>query len=166
MGRLPYLLASMLLAGITAGSVSLSAQPAPATGDFAALKAGYDGYCAIFANKDLKAIVAMYAPDVFIFADSTPREFRSRDAFWKNFSFPPGPAKCTISELSITVVGSVAYTHYVDDETVTLQDGAAQRAVYRITDVLRKRNGKWLVVLEHISFPIDETGKADILSKP
>ncbi len=34
-------------------------------------------------------------------------------------------------------------------------------------DVLEKRNGKWLIVHEHISFPVDpESGKADFLSKP
>ena len=39
--------------------------------------------------------------------------------------------------------------------------------VFRFTDVLRKMNGKWLIVHEHLSFPVDpETGKADFLSKP
>jgi len=69
--------------------------------------------------------------------------------------------------LSITVEGSVAYTHYFDAETVIQADGTRDRVVYRITDVLRKRNGKWVVVMEHLSFPIDpKTGKADLLSKP
>jgi hypothetical protein len=41
------------------------------------------------------------------------------------------------------------------------------RLVTRETDVYRKINGKWLVVEEHVSFPVDvATGKPDLLSKP
>jgi ketosteroid isomerase-like protein len=37
----------------------------------------------------------------------------------------------------------------------------------RATDVYRKVNGKWLIVHEHYSAPIDlATGKADLTSKP
>jgi hypothetical protein len=36
-----------------------------------------------------------------------------------------------------------------------------------VTDVYRKIKGKWLIVQEHVSFPVDlATGKADLLSKP
>jgi len=118
--------------------------------------------------------MAGYAPDVFVFGDSTPREFPTpawnaikKDFFEDVFNAFPGPDTSSIDELSITVVGSVAYTHYVNDVTLTRKDGSKDRAIYRITDVLRKRNGKWLVVLEHISFPIDpKTGKPDVMSKP
>ena len=37
----------------------------------------------------------------------------------------------------------------------------------RVTDVLRKIKGKWLIVHEHDSVPVDvATGKADLTSKP
>jgi ketosteroid isomerase-like protein len=37
----------------------------------------------------------------------------------------------------------------------------------RLTDVLREINGKWLIVHEHVSVPVDvATGKADLTSKP
>ena len=50
---------------------------------------------------------------------------------------------------------------------VTDKDGKAFTLVFRFTDVLRKMNGKWLIVHEHLSFPVDpETGKADFFSKP
>jgi ketosteroid isomerase-like protein len=163
----------LLFAGIAAGAVSLHAQSAPANDDKAIIKAGYDQYNVDFARKDVYAIMAGYAPDVFVFGDSTPREFPTPawDAIKKDFyvdvfdSFP-GPATSSIDELSITVEGSVAYTHYVNDVSLTRKDGSKERAIYRITDVLRKRNGTWLVVLQHISFPIDPaTGKADYMSK-
>ena len=38
---------------------------------------------------------------------------------------------------------------------------------FRLTDRLKKIKGKWLIVHEHGSFPVDlATGKADLLSKP
>jgi ketosteroid isomerase-like protein len=38
---------------------------------------------------------------------------------------------------------------------------------FRLTDVLRKVKGKWLIVHEHVSVPVDvATGKADLTSKP
>jgi hypothetical protein len=39
--------------------------------------------------------------------------------------------------------------------------------VARTTDVYRKMNGKWFIVEEHNSVPVDlETMKPDLLSKP
>jgi len=37
----------------------------------------------------------------------------------------------------------------------------------RVTDVYRKVGGAWLIVLEHVSVPVDlGTGKGDLASKP
>ncbi len=64
-------------------------------------------------------------------------------------------------------MGPVAYTRYIDDSTFTAKDGSKTHAVVRTTDVLRKSNGKWRIVQEHVSFPVDPTtGKADMLSTP
>jgi ketosteroid isomerase-like protein len=50
---------------------------------------------------------------------------------------------------------------------MTDKDGKAAHLVVRSTDVWRKINGKWLIVQEHNSFPVDlTTGQADLLSKP
>jgi ketosteroid isomerase-like protein len=36
-----------------------------------------------------------------------------------------------------------------------------------VTDVLQKTNGRWLIIHEHASVPVDlATGKGDLLSKP
>jgi len=37
----------------------------------------------------------------------------------------------------------------------------------RVTDVYRKTGGRWKIVQEHVSVPVDfATGKPDMLSKP
>jgi ketosteroid isomerase-like protein len=36
-----------------------------------------------------------------------------------------------------------------------------------VSDVFRRIGDKWLIVHEHVSFPVDiDSGKADLLSKP
>ena len=46
-------------------------------------------------------------------------------------------------------------------------DGKPLDLTLRVTDVFKKTNGKWLVIHEHVSWPVDlATGKADMSSKP
>ena len=47
------------------------------------------------------------------------------------------------------------------------KDGKPLDLTVRVTDVYKKINGKWLVVHEHVSWPVDlATGQADFSSKP
>jgi ketosteroid isomerase-like protein len=115
--------------------------------------------------------MAVYGPDLFVFDVAPPREYTSWDGYkkdWEDFFAQfPGPVTNTVSELNITVVGSVAYARSIDDGTFTAKDGSKTHLMVRTTDVLRKSNGKWLIVQEHNSVPVDPTtGKADLLSQP
>jgi uncharacterized protein (TIGR02246 family) len=166
-----FLVFTLMLAGVVAGPARLRAQAAPATDDKAAVKALYDQFDKAFNKKDVNAIMAFYAPDVFVFDVAPPRAYTTWAAYKKDwqdlFDAFPGPITVYLSELSITVSGSVAYSHSIDDALLTAKDGSKTHLVVRVTDVLRKRNGKWLIVLEHNSVPVDPvTGKADLLSKP
>jgi uncharacterized protein (TIGR02246 family) len=162
-----YILSLLCIAIATS---NLSAQSAPA-GDKAAIKALYDNFTEAFNKKDVNAVMASYAPDVFAFDVIPPREYPTWDAYKKDweglFKTFPGPVTSSITELHITVVGSVAYTRGIDDATFTGADGSKTHMVVRVTDVLRKANGKWLIVQEHVSVPVDlATGKPDMLSTP
>ncbi len=149
-----------------------AAVPARAqAGDKAAIQALYKQFNDAFNKKDANAIMAVYAPDVFVFDVIPPRQYVGYDAYKKDwadtFAAFPGPITATVSDLNITVVGSVAYTHYVIDGTMTDSNGKASHLVVRSTDVWRKTGGKWLIVEEHNSFPVDlSTGQPDMLSKP
>jgi ketosteroid isomerase-like protein len=82
------------------------------------------------------------------------------------FAAYPGPITDTMEELGINVVGPVAYAHHVEAGHFVNKDGTGKDVVVRVTDVFRKINGKWLIVQEHVSFPVDiDSGKADLLSK-
>ncbi len=148
-----------------------TALPATSADDKAAIQAQMEQYRKAFEARDVNAIVANYAPDVFVFDAVPPRDYPNRNAYKKDwealFAFFPGPVKDTISDTNITVEGPIAYSRRIEDTLFTKKDGAKVRLVVRTTDVYRKINGKWLVVQEHVSFPVDvATGKADLLSKP
>lgn len=143
------------------------------SGDKAKIEALYEAYSKAFKAKNVAGIMANYAPgqQLFVFDVVPPREYAGWDAYKKDwdglFTALPGPADNAISELNITIVGSVAYTRNVQTGYFTGPDGAKINWVVRVTDVLRKLNGKWLIVQEHVSVPVDfATGKADMLSKP
>jgi uncharacterized protein (TIGR02246 family) len=151
-----------------AGTVSGRAQGGS---DKAAIEALYKQFNDGFNKKDVSAIMAVYAPDVFVFDVIPPREYVGWDAYKKNwedlFAGNPGPISNTVTDLDITVVGPVAYTHFISTGTITDKDGKPTHVAVRTTDVLRKEKGKWLIVQEHNSLPVDlGTGQADMLSKP
>ena len=139
----------------------------------AAIEALEQRYLEAFNAKDVNAIMANYAPgnQLFVFDAVPPREYPSWESYKKDweglFATFPGPARDTMSGLSITVIGPVAYAHHVEDTHFTQKNGTSKELVVRVTDVFRKINGKWLIVQEHVSFPVDvDSGKADLLSKP
>ena len=114
-----------------------------------------------FDAHDVNDLMANYAPgdQLFVFDVIPPREYPSWEAYKKDwqelFVQFPGPIHNTISELSIAVDGSTAYSHYVEAGTMTAKDGSTSKLAVRMTDVYRKIGGKWLIVLEHVSVPVD-----------
>ena len=159
--------------GVAAAPLRVYAQANAAANDKADIEALEKRYIDAFNARDLKGIMACYAPgkSLFVFDAVPPRAYPSWDAYkrdWESlFSAYPGPLSYAISEQSITVVGSVAYGHNIQTGYFTRKDGSRVDVVVRVTDVYRKIKDKWLIVHEHVSFPVDiDSGKADLLSKP
>jgi ketosteroid isomerase-like protein len=164
---------------VSSAAQSLRAQTSKATSsasdaaDKKDIQALEDRYNDGFNTRNVDEIMSCYAPGkaLFVFDAVPPREYPSWDAYkrdWETlFSTYPGPVSTSIMNQSITVAGTVAYGHNIQSTTFTGKDGSKTHGVVRVTDVYRKMNGKWLIVLEHVSFPVDlATGKADLLSQP
>ena len=82
-------------------------------------------------------------------------------------AFPGVVDKFEIQDLSIVTDGHLAYSHSIQAVIMTAKDGSKFRLTVRVTDDLRKVDGKWLITQEHVSVPVDlGTGKADLTSKP
>ena len=163
--------AAVLLCAVASLAGAVPARAQANSSDKTAIEALYQRFGDSFNKKDTNAIMALYDHDVFVFDLVPPRQYVGWDVYKKDwddtFAALPGPGNSTLTDMNITVVGSVAYTRYIVDGTMTDKDGKQMHLVVRSTDVLRKVKGQWLIVQEHNSFPVDlATGQADMLSKP
>lgn len=122
--------------------------------------------------RDVGAIMKNYLDDETLFVfDVVPPRHVGADGFHKNwqgfFDGFDGPITVENSEMSVTSDDKLAYAHYVAHIAGKGKDGNPIDMNVRVTDVLRKAKGKWLIVHEHVSVPVDlATGKADLTSKP
>ena len=132
-------------------------------------------FAAAFNTKDVDAIMKFYVPgnELFVFDMGAPRQHVGWDDYkkdWQDFlALYKGPVKFEISDLSVTSDGKIAYGHNIQHVTGAMTDGSASDMTVRVTDVYRKVDGKWLIVQEHVSVPIDfSSGKPvpDLMSKP
>jgi ketosteroid isomerase-like protein len=151
----------------------VAADTSAASADKAAIQALEDTYNNGFNSRDVDKVMSVYVTgkQLFVFDVVPPREYKGWDAYKKDFeelfSEFTGPMKNTISEQTIHVVGSLAYGHNVQSGEFTGKDGKTVKVVARTTDIYRKINGKWLIVEEHNSIPVDlDTMKPDLMSKP
>jgi len=126
-----------------------------------------------YAAKDLDRGLAGYLQDdtLFVFDAIPPRQYvgikawrADNEAFLALFQ---GPLKVEMSDLSITANGKLGFGHNIQRFTGIGKDGKPIDLTFRVSDGYRKIDGKWIIVQEHLSFPVDvASGKADLNSKP
>jgi len=149
------------------------AAAAPAVSDKVLLERLERRYTAAFNAKDVKTVMSLYAPGdgLFVFDVTPPRQhvgWADYKKDWEDlFAAFPGPLKVEMSDLSLTTSGDVAYGHNIQASEFTKADGTKVPTTVRVTDVFRKIKGKWLIVQEHVSVPVDlATMKPDLTSAP
>ena len=138
------------------------------------IRALEERFAAAFRAKDVPAIMKAYVPssELFVFDVVPPRQYVGFDAYKKDFedffaAFPGPVDKFEVQDLSIVTDSKLAFSHCIQPGILTAKDGSKVNLVARVTDAYRKINGKWLIIHEHISIPVDlTTGKADPTSKP
>ena len=175
MNRLTCSLCCTLAAlGVTGVSSHLNAaEPAPANSDKAAIQALEERYAAAFNAKDVDAIMKVYVPDesLVVFDLVPPRQYLGANAYrkdWVDFlAIFSGPPKFDITDLSIAAEGNLGFSHSIQRVRGSDTKGQPVDVTVRVTDGYRKIGGNWLIVLEHVSVPVDlATGKPDFSSKP
>lgn len=123
--------------------------------------------------KDAKAVIANYAngESLVVFDVIPPLQYRGRNAYLKNWEealrgCADKPAM-QIDDLTIETAGSLAYSHSIQRFVCTDSKGNKTPLTLRATDVYRKTAGKWWIVHEHLSVPVDlANAKAELSSKP
>jgi len=141
-----------------------------ASDDEAAIRALEERFAAAFNAGDVDAMMKNYIPDqsLVVFDVVPPRQHSGADAYrkaWTGFfaHFRTTP-KIVINDLGITVNGDLGFSHSIQHVTGTDTQGHTVDRTVRVTDGYRKIGGNWLIVLEHVSVPVDlRTGKPDFL---
>jgi uncharacterized protein (TIGR02246 family) len=122
-------------------------------------------------DRNIEGVMSLYAPEVVTFDIVPPLRYMGADALrklWEEvFLVYQGPIGYDIHDLPITVGDDVAFTHSLNRISGTMKTGQKTNLWLRWTAGLRKINGKWLIVLNHNSVPVDlQTGRAVLDLKP
>ena len=142
--------------------------------DEAQIRALEHRFAIAFKAKDVDGIMANYEHSQhLVFFDVVPRpEHVGWAAYRKDwqgfFASIDGPiALFEVRDLTVNTDGQLAYSYSFQHYLAKMKAGGSKDVTVRVTDVYRKRRGKWLIVQEHVSVPVDlRTGKADLQSKP
>jgi uncharacterized protein (TIGR02246 family) len=165
-------------AGVTVRAMlfALSITPfsASAWADAAAdIRALEDRYIAAFKAKDVDAIMKVYAPDqtLVVFDVVPPRQYVGAAAYRKDwqtvFGSFDGPITVELTDLDVVADRNLAYSHSIQHVAGTNKHDKKVDLTVRVTDVYKKAHGRWQIIHEHVSVPIDlETDKPDLASKP
>lgn len=147
----------VLLVGIP----SLLAQDYGPANDVQAIRVLEQRYVTAFNAKDVKTIMTCFVPDesLLVFDLVPPREYRGAAAVTKGWQYfftgVPGPIQVSMTDLSIAAGSKVGFGHRVDHLTWTDKGGKTTHMVVRVTHGYRKIDGKWLIMHEHASVPVD-----------
>ena len=122
---------------------------------------------------DIEKIMSAYVKDdnLVVFDVTPPIQFKGNNALYKAYAdfygaFPP-PVRIDVEDFHVTVEGNIAYSYEFDTWSATGTDGKKISFKARETYIYKKIDGKWLIVHEHCSVPVDVvTGQADFGPKP
>jgi ketosteroid isomerase-like protein len=109
-------------------------------------------------------------PEMLQFDVMSPREFKGA-AFRKHFNDLAttfsSSIKVDIMDMQTHADNHLAFVSSLQHSYGTDPKGKPFEFTIRVTDCFRKVNGKWKIVHQHVSFPIEsmESGKADFQSK-
>lgn len=143
------------------------------TGDEAQIRALEDRFAAAFKAKDVDKIMAIYEHSQSLIAfDVVPRsEFAGWDAYrkdWQDFFAAIGPVQSfAVKDLTIHSDGRLAYGYSFQHYVAESKAGKPIDLTVRVTDVYKNTGGRWLIVQEHVSLPVDlRTGEAELQFHP
>jgi uncharacterized protein (TIGR02246 family) len=133
--------------------------------DEAAVHAVLEAIARAVRAKDVDAMIAQCAPDLVTFDMVAPIRHEGAEAIRQLWSktlaaFEP-PLDYEFQQLHIEVDGDLAFARCLSRFGGTRTGGAQVVNWLRTTFALRRIDGRWKVVHEHVSVPFDmQTGKA------
>ncbi|HET6409105.1 MAG TPA: SgcJ/EcaC family oxidoreductase [Chthoniobacteraceae bacterium] len=135
------------------------------------IKGLIDEWRSAICARDLDRLMALYSPGVVFFDVVPPHRHDGTKAYrqtWENcLRFIPKPFVSEIHNLHISVDGVLAFAHCLQRLVDTESKEPATCNWVRVTLCLRKSDGKWRVLHEHVSVPFDpQTSRAAFINMP
>ncbi len=128
---------------------------------------------AAFRAKDADAVMSVYGPgEVVVAFDIVPPLAKvGRDAYRRNyeefFAMFSGPLEVELRNVRIVAAADVAFLHCFDRMSGILHGGEHFDLWLRVTSGLRKIDGEWRIIHDHVSVPTHfETGTAALDLSP
>jgi uncharacterized protein (TIGR02246 family) len=121
--------------------------------------------------KDIDAVMSLFAPNLVSFDIVPPLRYfgadNKRRAWQEAFAAYTGPFAYEVHDLNVTTDGELAFVHSLNHLNATLASGQITDMWLRWTACLRRIDGVWLVVHDHVSVPADlEHGHAALNLTP
>jgi ketosteroid isomerase-like protein len=115
--------------------------------------------------KDIDGVMPLYAPNIVSFDLTPPLRYAGADGkrrAWQGaFATFTGPFDYEVRDLNVTTQGDLAFVYSLNHVKGTLASGRIVDLWVRWTACLRRIDGDWLVVHDHVSVPTDlEHGRA------
>ena len=100
-----------------------------------------------------------------------PRQYVGAAAYRKDwqtfFDTFEGPITVELTDLDVAADRNLAFSHSIQRVAGTDKQGKKLDLTVRVTDVYKKARGRWLIIHEHVSVPVDlDSDKPDLNSKP
>lgn len=123
-----------------------------------------------FEAKSLEGIMEYYAHDILSYDLMPPIQFEGESMWrqnWVNFFDSFHDIRLTFEDLTVFQSGDLATIRGLTRLQCTTANGGEIDMWSRETNVMRKMNGEWLIVHDHVSVPMDfGTGMALTGLKP
>jgi ketosteroid isomerase-like protein len=126
------------------------AGPAP---DPALMQKIWDGWSTL----DPSNVAKYYATGPHVFFDIAPVKYGSWDEYEKGVKQVLAgykSAKCTVDEPMVHAHGDLVWATAIIKEEMTTKAGKVEMGAFRWTVIWENEDGKWLIVHEHVSEPI------------
>jgi len=153
-------LLTLCLAFLMAGPASLSAQTAKGSAVDPVFKDLIRQYYEAWNSANTDKPAPLYAKDAgLVFYDLTPLKYTGWDEYKQGVQkyFFDNMASGTLTpkdDLQATRKGNIAWTTVTGHLSAKMKDGKAMEMDFRHTAIWEKRGGKWLMVHEHVSAPL------------
>lgn len=123
------------------------------------VRALLDSQSEAMRTKDIDRLMSVYSPDIIYFDTVPPLQYAGaaalRGRFLQWFDGWKGSLGMEIRDRKIVASGDIAVAHWLSRASGTLKNGREVGSWVRATNCCQRSNHRWLIMHEHVSWPVD-----------